>query len=284
MNKRVRVCTAVLLVMLLLMPMQANRMPVLAKQEGSEKISSYLQERMAGFDGPFPVYVFGYVPEESLDIMLPFNPPKKQTWEEIWNKEPFAEYAANFQKELGLEQNLPVLDVEYLYAMSYSRKKHGSCALAAVWLTKEEIYRVASDEQVEKLLGVCEPGKSYPPFDLDSCDSLQALRILQVSVGLLETNDLEAGPLPSRYYNINRDDYVNALDALLALQESVGLIAIGEPVYWEPIHEGIMEIWGSGYDWERERMYNPFLCAGDENGDGVADEIDILLKCRDLWN
>ena len=273
MKKRIQILTVLLFCLLLLMPMQTGSILAFAEQEGSGKISPYLKERMADFDGPFPVYIKGLVPEEHRDILLPRD-------HSVWDSSLFAQYAANFQKELGLEQSEPVLDVEYLYAESRYYDYRGGAYLAAVWLTKEEIYRVAVDERVVDIVCISE---DVYPFRLDSCDSWQALRILQASVGLHVS-----GPdviLPSRYYNINQDDYINALDALLALQESVGLIAIGTPQYYKPNHTGSMIWWADGYDWEMERMpENIFLCAGDENSDGVADKIDILIKCRDLWN
>lgn len=258
MKKRIQILTVLLLSLLLLLSM--SNTAVLA-EEHKATIMISLQEQMEDSDGPFPVYIMSRLPDEIQGALL----------SQEWDKARFEEYVLEYQQEIGLEESEPALSINYLYELSCepSMRIEGqyAFALAAVWLTEEEIYRVISHEKVDAVMDMLIDSPGYRPVFPLQYNADLALEILQISVGLRSNFGLE-----NREWNVNLDEQIDSYDALLALQESVGLIAIAKPVplrFWEK------------HDWEVSS--NTFLYANDVNGDGTPDDLDIMLKYRNMW-
>ena len=162
-------------------------------------------------------------------------------------------------------------------------QKCRSVPLAVAWLTKEDIYRIAVCETVEHFAYAAEdPNPHLRPFISYSYQPIEALIVLQAVVGIEEEGYVESMGL-----DIDRDGCITTFDALLALQEGVGLIAIAYPAYLQGWVSGIPEAVESpalAFDWELERMpHRLFMYAGDENGDGRVDTVDIFQKYNNLW-
>lgn len=229
--------------------------------EGPDKTSQSLRKQMARSEGLLPVYIVGQVSSE-----VP------ETWQGEWDIAHFEQYLGYFQASLGLEDSELVLHTNYLYHMSgypstFMEENKDSVTIA-VWLTKEEILRVVSLDVVTCITSVVGDNFFFTPVTANSYNADWALWILQASVG--------ARPVMG-YYDVDCSGSADAADALLALQESVDLCVIGEQRYLYEAQTNIPH----GYDWEGTR--NAFLYAQDENQDGVMDELDLIIKYRELW-
>ena len=198
----------------------------------------------------------------------------------------FEEYIDEFLNGIGLDQSDLCLGLIYTYSMAALRigpnatGGEATLPLAAVWLTEKEVLQMREYPSVLGCLKMSESGDYRPCYEFAPTNSFYALLILQQSVGLKPVT------LRQREINVNLDDKVNAEDALLVLQASVGLIAIAHTSYLRAsIELGEPDDFFFRYDWEQERIPNR-LCLTtnvDENGDGVLDAVDVFLKYNYLW-
>ena len=254
MKKRWRMMTALVLAMLLLFPVQAGK-----------EIRSESEETMDAFQGRLPFYIVA--PVEYSQI-------------KAWDLEGCAAYMSQFQKEIGLESNPTVLAADYIYHMAKKGLWHGygesgraPLRLLAVWLSEEEKARVEACEQVIEVVAMTGE-KLFRPFIIAKFSAAAALRVLQFSVGL----SLYDGNI-----DINQDGTADASDALLILQNSVGLIVFARPNYFDKM---TLMAPSPTYitQWEAERTpKDTWMYAPDLNGDGRVDEVDILIKHGDRW-
>ena len=264
-RKRIK-ALALLMAVLFLLPVQMGDKAALAAKETS-KIHPVLQEKMDKTDKELPVYIRVKVPSQ-----------------EFWNggESYYQQQIDYYLEKLDLDKNKLVLDMVYISSIAHyfgGEVEEGLCspALLAIWLTKEEIYRIAEQDAVTQILYIAYPGGYYCPIRTYRYNATSALSMLQISVGLQPQAVIEVP-------DANHDGAVTAVDALLALQVSVGLIVIADYNNFKS-----WVLFGGGnevepYDWERERVpADIFLCAGDENGDGIADATDIMLKFGYLW-
>ena len=264
-GKKAKICLSWLLAALLLFPIGVSGQTVRAEVV-PPKTDAELQEAMKQYDGPYPVYIYGKIPgKEFRDGGQKF----------------FNEYVSAFIKEEGLDESQFLMDNNYTYWMAERRvgseQEYGVSALIAVWMTKEEIYRVADSELVTSF-GYVATCNDFRPIISYSFQPIDALRILQVTVGFLS----EFPYMPEM--DVNMDGHSTPLDALLALQESVGLTAIAYPAYLGGYRIGEPQTRYLGYDWELKRIPQYlFMHADDVNGDGNINEIDILIKYNHLW-
>ena len=263
-RKRIK-ALALLMAVLFLLPVQMGDKAALAAKETS-KIHPVLQEKMDKTDKELPVYIHVKVPTQ-----------------EFWNGgESYYQQQINYYLEkLNLDKNKFVLDIVYMYPIAKgwirADQEHSSIPILTVWLTVEEINWIAGQETVTSIVGIQDRTSWYSPIITRVYNATSALSMLQISVGLQPQAVVEVP-------DANHDGAVTAVDALLALQVSVGLIVIAD---YLNVHS--WKLIGGGnpvepYDWERERVpADIFLCAGDENGDGIADATDIMLKFGYLW-
>ena len=260
-SKRLKGIMAVVLALACVLPM-----PVSGQTAGDTgKIDEYLLEKMEQYTGELPVYIC-----VKMDI-----PPEEA---HAMEQEEFSQMAKEFRNEVGLDDNNLVLNEMYMYQLSRSFRNY--IPLTTAWLTGEEILAMSSNERVARVAFLLEDPSHrnsaiYVPFFESSFNAERALFLLQISVGL---------HVPGERYikdiDVDRNGQIGAYDALLALQESVGLIAIGRVMYLYTWQSTIL-IEGA-YDWERIPP-DFFLCANDVNGDGVADALDILIKYNEWW-
>ena len=250
---------ALLLAVLLVLPAQA----------GTES-GSALPEQAEEYRDMFP-----------YEILVWVDPEEIKAWDEV----DYAAYISEFPAKLGLENKQRILAIDYyLYVFSYYFVDYPSSSLyeepvdvpvLSVWLTEEEKARVEACEGVAKVLpksGVGSDRRNYIPFRIRKFGAGGALMMLQMSVGLRPIYNLNDN-------DINRDGIVDSSDALMALQSSVGLVAVAEVCYLQgPIAEY------NWMAWETARMPLLFsMHTPDLNGDGRADEADIFLKYGDMW-
>ena len=239
-------------------------MPVSGQTAGDTgKIDEYLLAKMEQYTGELPVYICVKV---------------DATPEEVYamKQEEFSQVAREFRNEAGLNDNNLVLSEQYMYHVGKSYSN--TVPLTTAWLTGEEILAMSSNERVTRVAFLLEDPSHknysiYFPFYTLSYNAERALFILQTSVGLHEPFVREMG-------DVDLSGQIDAYDALLALQESVGLIAIGEVMYLYTWQSPILV--EGAYDWERIPP-DFFLWANDVNGDGVADALDILIKYNEWW-
>ena len=239
---------------------------IISAHGSGDSISDFITEKA---DMRYPVYILGRIPvQEFLD----------------GEKEFYDKYISQLVEEMCLEENDLFLNTIYTYWMAKARivsvQSNNLIPLVAVWMTEEKIQHVKEYEKDVYILSVM--GKSstyYKPIGVCSYNADSALRMLQISVGILPIS----AAWPSET-DVNKDGEINALDALLALQESVGLIVIAESFYLGGWDSSIGEPLRYPYDWELEKIPTTLgLYTGDENGDGAADYLDILLKYNYLW-
>lgn len=199
----------------------------------------------------------------------------------------FVEQMTRFQKEIGLEKYEPVLHYNYLCygAGSMSLRLYDDrtrqVSISTLWLTKDEIYSLSQEKRVACLDAVLSELSYFSPLLSRKYNVNHALKMLQISVGL------SPYMAQSFEFDINWDGVINASDALLALQSSVGLVACADRCYISNQLQGIPEMSSrvNLYKWEYERPYNKDkVYAYDINNDRVADAIDILIAYRELWS
>ena len=261
-SKRLKGIVAVVLALACVLPM-----PVSGQTAGDTgKIDEYLLEKMEQYTGELPVYICVQTDmtiHESLAI----------------EEQEFNQMAEEFRQENGLEDDNLVLNSKYMFTLGRTYGDSGYIPLTTAWLTREEIRALAGNERVARVIYIPYHRNNRPniyfPFRTFSFNAERALFLLQISVGL---------HVPGESYikniDVDKNGKIDAYDALLVLQESVGLIAIGEVMTLYTWQSSIWEI--GAYDWERIPPEYIF-CANDVNGDGVADSLDIMIKYRDMW-
>ena len=260
-SKRFKGIMAVVLALACMLPMPL----------GSQAAATALQQEENTRTGKIPYYLYGAIPMREFAT---------------GGQEYFEEYAGEFLNGIGLDQSDLCLAFIYTYCMtdrlisSDPPDEERVAPLAAVWLTDEEAVQIVEHPSVLGCLKMSEVAEYWPYYKFAPTNSFFALLILQQSVGLRPVS------VNRREINVNMDDKVNAEDALLVLQASVGLIAIAHTSYlraWlelgEPFDDGVK------YDWEYERMPTRrcLIANVDENGDGVLDAVDVFLKYNYLW-
>ncbi len=258
-SKRLKGMVAVVLALACVLPM-----PVSGQTAGDTgKIDEYLLEKMEQYTGELPVYIC---------VQTDMTIHESLAMEE----QEFNQMAEEFRQENGLEDDNLVLNSKYMFNLRMYAG-HGYIPLTTAWLTREEIRALAGNERVARVTYIPYDRNNLPniyfPFTIYSYKAEWALYILQISVGLHEPGGMFIE-------DIDQNGQIDAYDALLALQESVGLIAIGEVMTLYTWQSSIWEI--GAYDWERIPPEYIF-CANDVNGDGVADSLDIMIQYRDMW-
>ena len=261
-SKQLKGIVAVVLALACMLPMPL----------GSQAAATALQQEENTRTGKIPYYLYGAIPMREFAT---------------GGQEYFEEYAGEFLNGIGLDQSDLCLAFIYTYCMtdrlisSDPPDEERVAPLAAVWLTDEEAVQIVEHPSVLGCLKMSESGE-YRPYDgFAPTNSFFALLILQSSVGLRPPLSLTR-----RENNVNMDDKVNAEDALLVLQASVGLIAIAHTSYLRAwLETGEPDNGGVKYDWEYERMPTRrcLIANVDENGDGVLDAVDAFLKYNYLW-
>ena len=221
-NRPIKTVSALLLAALLLFPMQIAYGAALTPQE---KIGDTLTQKLEqGPDDTLPVYVWIQEP----DFTELYRQVDEITGEQIdypgtddeylleaekliqkMKAEVYAQHQKEFLQKAGLSENDLV-------------KESASAPVVIVWLNQEQIYRLAAMDQVCLLLYYEDDSNVTPEDIVVEYTPSDALRILQACVGLTSWH---FGPK----YDVDQDGYVNTLDALLALQSSVGLITISWP-------------------------------------------------------
>ena len=239
---------------------------------------------------------------EQRDILFPVRidcevtPEMRQDFDET----DFEQYVEELKRDLSLEDATPVLSNEYYfqcwkdgYNFPRSVESDTNFPVLAVWLSEEEILRVAQHERVAMLYGYLYKAygqlnsKNYfyqfGPIgsDLHDYDAESALRVLQWIVGLGIHADVPLQVLlGAGGYDVDKNKEINTLDALYMLQESVGLVTFGERNYLKSIR--LLEPGMAGHEFEEARLpRGEFLFAPDLNEDGKADIIDLYLKYQD---
>ncbi len=260
-SKRFKGIMAVVLALTCMLPMTVSGQT--AGDTG--KIDEYLLEKMEQYTGELPVYIC---------VQTDMTIHESLAMEE----QEFNQMAEEFRQENGLEDDNLVLNSKYMFNLRMYAG-HGYIPLTTAWLTREEIRALAGNERVARVTYIPYDRNNLPniyyPFRTFSFNAERALFLLQISVGLHVPGELYIKDI-----DVDRNGQIDAYDALLVLQESVGLIAIGRVMYLYTWQSPIL-IEGA-YDWER--IPPDFcLCANDVNGDGVADALDIMLKNRDMW-
>ena len=126
-RNKVPKCIALALAVLLLFPASMSGQTARAEVD-PPKTTPALREAMKQYDGPYPVYIFGEMPD--LDYRY-------------GDQEYFDAYAGEFMKEVGLQENQLLFGTVYTHwlAVMYMRiaQKCRSVPLAVAWLTKEDI-------------------------------------------------------------------------------------------------------------------------------------------------
>ena len=270
-RKRIKVL-ALLMAVLFLLPVHNIYGTALASEQERSKILSTVTESTENFNGPYPVYIATTVQAADYRRLL------------AWTENDFEEYVQNIRKEIGLENNRLFLQTIYSYLTTIEFLKIAlfgrdqiDIPLMAVWLTKEEMDQVACFDKVKVVTDIYQ--YFYYPVVPESYNATFALYMLEVSVGL------RLGISSFDIYDVNRDGSITAVDALLALQESVGLIAIARTNYLGAWMCGQSMVRDLAYDWEKEQIpENLFFYANhDVNGDGKIDCLDIIVKFDYLW-
>ena len=298
MRRFVRVTLCVLLVLALVAP-HGGLVSAMTRLYPSESAYPQIREQSeqalkavsAYSEGPFPMSVFvRFTDGEWADLSLDdehFDYDYRQVDEQ--KEAACAAFVRALRAELDAENAPSVLGNRYTYAAMRRMadpSRHVTCAMS-VWLTMEEIRRLEEKERVVDVFYITAVG--FCPVDMYAGRGTaeQALQILQTSVGLRGSvsyhpawwNDTVNGSYMAG--DFNRDGKINAADALLVLQNSVGLVAAGTRA-----HIGIYpQLPHYPLDWAEweDRDAPHVLFAADVNGDGHADETDVLWKYRDLW-
>ena len=221
-SRKVKTISAFLLTVLLLFPMQITHIVALTAQE---KIGPELLEKMDQTppDEKLPVYVWAYEPDLS-HIDRQIGDILGEQWDYPGTDDEYFLEALALRRRL-LSEYYTQFNTEFLNALGLEEKdlviQKTDAPLVIVWLAKEQVYSISELDMVSalRLYDIRDPDTEDMIFEYDSVD---ALRILQASVGLIYWTH---GP----EFDINQDGQVNALDALLALQSSVGLITISWP-------------------------------------------------------
>lgn len=220
--QKIKIVSVFLIAVLLLFPIQIASSATLTS---NEKIGSDLLERMEQVsEGKVPVYVWIQEPDftelyQQVDEIMGEQIDYPGTDDEYlfeaekliqeMKAEVYVQYQREFLHKAGLSENDLV-------------KESASAPVVIVWLDQEQIYRLAAMDQVCMLLYYEDDSNVTSEAIVFEYTALDALRILQACVGLTSWH---FGP----EYDVNQDGHVNALDALLALQSSVGLITISWP-------------------------------------------------------
>lgn len=212
----------VLLALLFVFPLQAVQAAVSAPHE---KISPELLEKVQKLQPgeKLPVYVWAYEPDLSginqklgeilgeqseypgtdEDYLLAADALRIKLYSEY-----FAAFNKEFLEELGLKEKDLVI-------------QRTDAPLIIVWLTNEQIYRFSEMDKVRGLF-LYDASAPSPEEIVYTYTSVHALQILQAVVGL------RMGSI-NWEYDVDRDGQITVLDALLALQSSVGLITVSWP-------------------------------------------------------
>ena len=261
-SKRLKGIVAVVLALACVLPM-----PVSGQTAGDTgKIDEYLLEKMEQYTGELPVYIC---------VQTDMTIHESLAMEE----QEFNQMAEEFRQEIRLEDDNLVLNSKYMFNLR-TYAGHGYIPLTTAWLTREEIRALAGNERIARVTYIPYDRNNLPniyyPFRTFSFNAEMALFLLQISVGLHDA----PGEQFLKEFDVDRNGQIDAYDALLILQESVGLIAIGEVM---TLYTWQSTTWSIGaYDWERIPPEYIF-CANDVNGDGVADSLDIMIQYRDMW-